>query len=187
MAGKTAATDLETRQAIYEGVSIAQLCAIFDSSNKTVSKKLAALAPIGVRGGHPIYKLSEAARYLVEPIYDPEEVIRRMNHRDLPPTLLKEFWTGQRAKQQYEEQAGHLWRTENVIEYLGEAFKVIRMSLLLLGDSVERETQFTERQRDILKRLVDSTLNGAADALVRKFGEEEHDSGTTAETADEEL
>lgn len=181
------AADLESRQMIYEGVSIAQLCVIFDSTNKTVSKKLAACAPIGIRGGHPIFKLSEAARYLVEPIYDAEEIIRRMNHRDLPPTLLKEFWTGQRAKQQYEEQAGHLWRTERVIEYLGEAFKTIRMSMLLLADSVERETQFSERQRDILKRLVDSTLNGAADAMVRRFGELDDDIGTTAKAADEEL
>ena len=181
------APDLETRQMIYEGVSIAQLCAIFGMQNKTVSKRLAALKPKGERDRHPIYELKEAARYLVEPIYNPEEVIQRMNHRDLPPMLLKEYWTGQRAKQQFEEQAGHLWRTESVIEHVGEAFKTIRMSLLLLGDSVERETAFTDRQRSILSQLVDSTLNSAADALIGKFGEEHDDSGTTAEAESEEV
>lgn len=176
MAGGTQAasawlTDTETRAAIYEGLTVAQLAAAFELPAQVVHRRLVAVEPCGRRGRFAIYRLKEAAAVLVEPTGDFEEKIRRMSPRDLPPGLTKEFWTGLRARQAYELTDGDLWPTEEVVATLAEVFKSVRMSLLLMGDTLERETALSETQRATLQALIDNTLESARAELIRSFSE----------------
>jgi len=88
---------------------------------------------------------------------------------DLPPMLRKEFWTGQNARLKFEKDQGELWDTQTVVEYVSEAFKTIRMSLLLLSDGVERDTVLSDVQRDTIKNLIDSTLEDIRERLSNQF------------------
>jgi hypothetical protein len=179
----TKVMDGETKAIIYEGVSVSQLGAIFGIDNRTVTRKINGLSPCGTRVGHAIYELKEAAAYLVDPKGDIGEYIKKMNHRDLPPLLLKEFWTGQNARLKFEEEQGDLWRTEKVIEHMGEVFKTLRMTILLTRDRVERETELTDRQRLIIDNIIDGALGNMHLALVEQF---ENDPDRTFDGTDDE-
>lgn len=161
--------DEETQSMIYDGLNLTQLAKLFRMERRDVAPKLREVGTSGVRGGYPIYFVHEVAPHLVKPIYDIETYIMRMHHNDLPKHVSKEFWNGLLARQKYQEEEGDLWRTDTVIETLGDVFKQLRMSFLLMGDSLERETEFTEFQRDRLRTMVDSALNDAAKGLVERF------------------
>jgi hypothetical protein len=92
-----------------------------------------------------------------------------MSFRDLPKDLAKEFWAGQRTKQQVEEQAGLLWRTEKVVQEVGELMKLVKMSTLLMQDGVERQTELTDRQREIVKSLSNGMLADLMSRVKEKF------------------
>lgn len=161
--------DDETRAIIYEGASVNQLSKLFRMDVKTLAPKLASASPVGERGGLPIYAVHEVAPLLVKPQGDLAAHIRRMNHKDLPPLLAKEFWQGLRERRRYEELAGELWATEDVVRAAGEAFAEIRMALLLVPDELERTTQLSDDQKEWVQRLIDRVMETARGRLVRHF------------------
>lgn len=167
--------DRQSRSVLFEGASISQLGLLFGQDNRTVSKKLQGCQPCGKRAGFAIYKIKDAAPFLCTPVGDFETYLRTMHHRDLPPLLTKEFWSGQRTKLAYEEELGDLWRTDDVIAKLSTVFQTLRTALLLLSDGVEREVAFTEHQRELLKTQIDATLENMRVSLIEDF---EGDEGT---------
>lgn len=163
--------DEETVAAIFKGVNATQLSVIFKMDYRTVVRKIfeAQVKPCDKIGRTDVYSLYEVAPYLCKPAYDIETAIKKMSFKDLPKDLAKEFWAGQRAKQDFEEKAGHLWRTEKVVEEVGELMKVVKMSALLMLDGVERQTELSERQREIIKSLTHGMLDDLVKRIQEKF------------------
>lgn len=164
--------DSETESMIFQGANITQLGKLFRMDRRDITPKIMDVAPCGERGGYPIYYVHEVAPHLVKPIYDVETYLKRMHPNDLPKHLTKEFWGGMRAKQEYDKEAGNLWETDKVIAIMSEVFKVLRMSILLAGDTVEREIAFTAEQREKLRVILDGALQECANGLVNRFGPE---------------
>lgn len=154
---------------IFDGVSISQLSRIFGLDNRDIPRKIKDLQPCGSRVGYPIYDLAEAAAYLIPPKGDFEEAIKKMSAKDLPVLLVKEFWAGQHARLKYEEDQGDLWRTADVAEMVQDLTKTMRMSVMLLRDKLSRQTELTQRQRDLLRTMIDGALNEMAKAVEEKF------------------
>lgn len=154
--------DATTYAAIYQGVTASQLGAIFHVDDRKVREAIASLKPCGTGNrGAPIYKIHEAAQALVKPKIAPEELratIKDMHFTDLPTVLKKEFWAGERLRQDYMIKAGELWSTEEVIQKVGELFKLVKMSAQLMSDAVERSAELSDRQRAIIKQLTDGML-----------------------------
>lgn len=167
--------DRVTRAIIYRGCSLQQLSTLFGLDSRTVAKKLDGVEPWDKRGAFPVWRVRDAAPYLCTPVGDFETYLKTMHHKDLPSQLTKEFWSALRIKQQYEEEKGDLWRTDFVIAKFSQAFQTVRTALLLLSDSVEREVQFSERQRELLKSMVDAALEECRERLVQNFSGEEAD------------
>lgn len=170
----SAYADDETKSGIYEGLNTSQLMMLFKRDFRTIQKGLheasqAGIKPVGKRYGADIYAVHEVAPYLTKPVFDVEGYIRRMDHKDLPKMLTKEFWAGQRSKQDYEERAGLLWRTEKVVQEMGEVFKLVKMSVLLMSDAVERQTELSDRQREIIKSLTHGMLDDLVKRIEEKF------------------
>lgn len=165
--------DSATEAMLFEGASLSQLSRIFRMDNRTTKAKMFGCKPTANRAGSPIFDIREAARYLVEPMWPIEEYIQRMTHVDLPMMLRKEFWAGMRSKQIYEMAAGDLWPTEQVQEHIADILKTISLSLRLSSDTVEREIGITEKQRDVVTRLMDDALANAHRALREKFENEQ--------------
>jgi hypothetical protein len=149
--------------------TMAQLAQLFETDAKTLPKRLRGLRPAGVRNNTSTYKIREAAARIVKPGYAIEYYLRTMNHSELPPLLTKEYWNGQRARQIYEENAGDLWRTSQVVEGFAEAFKTLRMSLLLVADGVDRELELSEAQRKIIKRMIDGAIDDLREKMIDRF------------------
>lgn len=164
--------DDESKGIIYDGVSLSQLAAIFRKDIRAIARKIHGVAPIGKREGHAIYDLAEAARYLVVPPTDLEGVIKKMAPSDLPKDLSKDFWAAMRSKQEYELQAGDLWPTAKIIEAVGELMQIVKMSSRLLVDAVERRTELTDKQREIITSLVEGMQNEIRQKVEERFSRE---------------
>jgi hypothetical protein len=169
------APDADTEAMIFQGCNVTQLAKLFRMERRDITPKIMEVPPIGERGGYPIYAVHEVAPYLVKPLYDVETYLRRMNFKDLPKELSKEFWNGQRAKQEFDLRAGNLWPTEDVVNVFGEAVKTLRMSLLLIPDTLSRQAGLSEAQRNVVQSAIDSTLNDLAKTLEERFAEVDED------------
>ncbi|MCB1865161.1 MAG: hypothetical protein KDG50_06995 [Chromatiales bacterium] len=181
---RSAGLDDASKALLFEGANLSQLGVLFRMDHRVLVEKLHGVAPSGKRGHASTWMVHEVAPYLVRPHYDIEAYIKRMNHADLPKMLTKEFWSGQRAKQEYLLLEGDLWPTAKVVEEVGELFKLMRMQIRLASDAVERQTDLTPRQRTIIRGLLDGTLSDLTEAIKKKFAPKE--SGN-ADHDDEEL
>lgn len=154
---------------LESGVTVTQLAFLFRSSVPVVRRKIASVRQIGERSGSPLYDLYDVSPYLVKPQFDVEEYIRNLKPTELPASLQKDFWNAQRARQQYEEEAKQLWRTEKVVQVLTRVFKLLRHQIVLFSDTVGRETGLTTKQRAVLDGLVDQLLSSMREALVEEL------------------
>jgi hypothetical protein len=148
----------ELVQALVDGVSLDHLALIFGKDRRSVQMTMRSVKPSGKRGGYPIYSIAEASRYLMEPLVDIEEYIKKLRPNDLPPLLLKEFWAGQLNKQKFDLQAGRLWPTDKVMAVFADVFKKLKQGISLFSDTIEAKSELTEKQRKILNKLADGLL-----------------------------
>lgn len=183
MATNARSLDQESQAAIYEGLNLSQMEKAFRMDHRNLVEKLKDCPPSGSRGGVPVWRIHEAAPHLVKPLYDVEAYIKRMNHTDLPKHLTKEFWAGLKSKQDYELRAGDLWPTSKVVESVGELMKLVRMTALLTVDTLERQVELTDKQRSIVKNLMDGMLIELHKAIQEKFADTTPDG---EETEDDE-
>lgn len=166
--------DEGTAEMIYLGLNQTQLQRLFKQDHPTIKRKLelakaAGVKPSGKRDKVDIWHIHEVAPYIVKPAFDIEHYIRTMDHKELPKILTKDFWAGLRSKQEYELKAGNLWPTEKVIEEMGEVFKLMKMSTLLMLDGLEKQTELTASQREIVRQLTHGMLNDIRSRIQGKF------------------
>lgn len=166
---KERADDPETSAIIYEGATIRQLALMFKMDPKVVTSKVSTLIPAGRRRGTPIYSIPEAAARLVKPGYEIERVLMNMNHSDLPPMLQNAFWSAQKTRAAYEEMIGDLWRTSKVVRLISVLFNSVRMILLLLPDTIEREAGLSREQKAVVRRVVEGALVEGRKAVMKEF------------------
>lgn len=165
-----AALDKESDSILYEGANLSQLSVLFKCDHRVLKEKMHGIAPVGKRGSYDIFDISEVASRMGKLTEDQvNKAMRRLNHADLPKALTKEFWAGLRSKQEYELRAGELWPTTKVVEEVGEMVKSLKMELDLLTDGIERQTELSDRQRDIAKQLIDGAKSNMLKRLREKF------------------
>lgn len=181
---RTASLDNESKAMLYEGLNLSQLSVAFRMDHRVLVEKLHGVDPSGYRGKAAIYKINEVAPHLVKPAYDIEAYIKRMHHNDLPKMLTKEFWNGQRARQEFELKAGQLWHTAQVIEKVSELYKLVAMSARLATDNIERTTDLTDRQREAVNSIMRGMLEDLQRKVIENFKEPTTD-GHAADTSDD--
>lgn len=171
MAKRAETIDNVTRAVLYDGANLSQLGSLFRMDHRVLVEKLTkgGCKPTGVRNGVDIYAVHEVAPYLVKPAYDIEEYVKRMHHNDLPKHLTKEFWAGLRSRQDYMQKAGDLWATARVVEVIGGIMKLIKMSARLTADQVHRQSELTDRQRQLVRSQLDSMLEEAYRTIREAF------------------
>lgn len=165
---------------LYEGMNVTQFAQMLKMERRDVGAKLfGKVQPVGERKGQPIYSPKEALPHLVKPAYDVASYLQTMSPSDLPKMLTKEYWAAMRSRQEYELKAGDLWPTSKVVQEVGELMKMVRMSALLALDTVERQVELSDRQRGIIKDLMDGMLrdlhNRIKDRMPKQHIEEHGD------------
>lgn len=156
----------EEKQTLYDGASVSELATLFNTDKRDVTRKIRTVQSTGTRGGHPIYPIGAAAKFLVDPDVDIAAWIKKLRPQDLPPMMQKDFWSAQNERQKYEISQQRLWKTEDVQIVLAEAFKAIRTSVMLHADTVENRAGLTEEQRKIIYQLQDVMLEEVRGALI---------------------
>lgn len=165
-----ASSDPLTNSILYEGANLTQMSVLFKCDERTLKAKMHGIMPVGKRYNAAIYDVSVvAARMGKLSEAQIEAAMRRMNHADLPKMLTKEYWNGLRAKQQFELLEGDLWPTDRVISEVGEMVKILKMELDLLTDGIERNTEMTDRQREVAAALIDGAKTNMMKRLRERF------------------
>lgn len=162
--------DEASRMILYQGANLSELGVLFKADHRTLKQRMHGIEPVGKRHGAYVYEIAAVAEKMGKLS---EEQVRKammtMNHDQLPKQLSKEYWAGQRSRQEYELRAGDLWPTTKVIENVGEMVKSLKMELDLLVDGVERITELTDRQREVIKQLVKGAKSNMLKRLEEKF------------------
>jgi hypothetical protein len=161
----------DATEIVHGGVSIATLGEIFLLDHREVKKRIVGKVPhiSGTAATGHRYRVREAAPYLVEGIIDPSELFERLSPSKWPPVLQDAFWKAQNNKQKWEENRGDLWRTERVYEVISEAFKEIRLTVLMFADTISQRSELTAIQRSIVQELGDGLLASLGQRLTEHF------------------
>lgn len=159
-----------------KGVTVAWLSQVFDIPIPIVKTKLRFCPPMSVRRRGTkmlttFYSVKEAAAYLVTPAFSTADYLRAVKRGELPPALQQQIWDALLKRQKWEENAGQLWRTEKVREVLGGTFQTIKFTIQLWADTVERETELNQSQRNAIIRMADALQKEIYDALVAQQSE----------------
>lgn len=138
-------------------VNVTFLMNVFGMERRTIQVKLLNLAAVGhERGNTPLYDFRQAAAHLVKPIGNLAEQLKSFRVQDLPTHLQAPYWEAMLKRQKYEQVAGNLWRTEDVLDVFGEVFIRIRDSLQLWPETLAESGDFTDDQRAKLIVMIDA-------------------------------
>ena len=152
---------------VYAGVSAQWLATIFGHDKNTIKKKLSGHCEIvGHYKGGPLYKIADAAQWLVKPKVDLVSYVKSLRPNDLPPILNDAYWAAMLKRQKWEENAGDLWRTEAVLEVFGDLALSFKTTVNLWVEEVDRQESLTPEQRKILTGLCDKLLEQVYEQMV---------------------
>lgn len=133
-----------------KGFSINQLAELFEMDRRTATDRLRNVDPSDNRGGHPVYRMIDAAPALLE--------ITTTVKSKMATAREKDFWDAQLKKQKFEENAGDLWRTDKVIEVFAAVFKQFRESVVVFIDGLEHESGLPPKTIAATKGFGDALL-----------------------------
>lgn len=153
---------------LRQGVTIAWLHGLLRMDKKTIKKRLGLCKPKGKNeAGYTVYDIADAMSYLVKPRFDIRDYMKTMNPTELPPMLRKEYWDAENKRATFMERAAELWSTESVIEVFSDVAKIMKTSMQVWADDVEREAGMTPEQYKALIGRVDALR----DTIANRLGE----------------
>jgi hypothetical protein len=141
---------------VMHGVTVGFLSQAFNMDPTTVRQRLKDCPTIHRKKAGFVYDLKVAAQYLVKPVLNVEEYLKKMKPSELPMHLQDTYWSAQRSRQAWEEKAGHLWATDKVMEVLGDTFQAIKFAIQLWPENVAQAHGLTQEQRDTLTKMGDA-------------------------------
>lgn len=154
---------------VYGGVSANWLAQIFGSDVKTIKKKLARAEGVRVgtgRGGVALYNIAAAAAYLVKPKIDLIQYVKGLRPNDLPPILNDSYWAAMLKRQKWQENAGDLWRTEDVLAVLGDTAFMIKSTAQLWVEDIDRLHGISPEIRKTITQQVDTLLESIHEEMI---------------------
>ncbi len=153
--GDEEAVHMSVADALH-GVTVSWLSQVFNMDPATVKKRLRDCPPMHRRKTGFTYDLKAACQYLVKPNFDIDQYMKTMKVSEMPTHLQEAYWSAMTKRQQWEEKAGQLWRTDAVLEVLGDVFQTIKFTMQLWPENIERSTGLSGDQRVMLVRMLDA-------------------------------
>lgn len=137
-------------------MSVTFLATALGMGPRTVQKKLAECPPIGSSRNAPLYDFKQAMPYLIKPkATDIREALKTLSDGDLPTSLQKDVWDARIKEQTWRSRAGELWKTEDVLEVLGDAFQALASTTKLWTDQIADKQDLPNETRQALMQRVD--------------------------------
>lgn len=151
---------------VYGGVSAHWLAHVFGMDKNTIKKKLAKCEIAGKNGATPLYRIKDAAAWLIPPKVDIMTYIKSLRPQDLPPVLNDAYWSAMRKRQAVLKEAGDTWATPDVLSVFGTAAIRIKTTVQLWVDELERVNGLSDEQRRILVQMSDGLLEDVHEIFV---------------------
>ena len=155
---------------VHQGVSVSFLAQVFRMDAKKVKERLAQCPRLGATKAGYSYDLATASAYLVTPRISIDEYVENIKPADMPPTLQNNFWTAALKRQEWEENARDLWRTEAVRDVLGSMFQKMKFTMQLWIDALEEEKKLEPEHRKLLRDSIDGLQAEMYEGLVEAVG-----------------
>jgi len=114
--------------------------------------------------GTKYYDPREALPYLVQP-HDLKNHLMKMNPRDLPERLRKEFWGARKLEQEVRLRAGDLYLAADVHRSYGDLMKLVKDTVMLWTDDLDEAVGLTSQQVELLDDLCRKLLTDFAGAV----------------------
>lgn len=142
---------------IKEGVTVTWLSNLYGVARKTIETRLGG-CPILRRSksGAPIYDLTVAAGYISGRKHDVLAALKVAKEEDFPLPMQQRFWKTKLLRNQWEADAGQLWRTEQVLDVFADTFKLMKDTMMLWVDNLDAAGTVTKEQRAFMVSQVDS-------------------------------
>lgn len=171
------APDFMDARHVLGGVSMTWLSTVFRMDKNVVRKRVAQCRVLRYeRANAPLFELKEVLPHFVPPATaDLTEHIKKMNKSDLPVYMQDEFWAAQLKRQKWEENAGELWRTEDVVDVFSDTFKTIADTLQMWPDTVEVTNGLTDDQRKTLDHAIESLKSEVYRRMVNNAKSKQHE------------
>jgi hypothetical protein len=151
---------------VQRGVTSGWFASVLGISRATVARKLADVTPRRtLQNGAKLYDVRECLPYFILP-HDIKAILGRMNPKDLPERLRKDYWTARKAEQAVRETARDLWRSDDVHRALGDIAKLVKDTITLWTDDVDEGSGLSSEQVEILDRLTRDLLTKINHAVL---------------------
>ena len=165
---------------VLSGVADTWLSRVFHMDVQTIRRRLVGCPIVSKSTSGARYDVAEAAKYLVAPKMSVEQFVKQMKRGDLPPSLQDAFWSARLKQQKAEENAGDLWRSEDVMTLLLDVFRMIRDSFQVFPSTLEKTQDLSVEQQKVLIELLDelqatihtTILKGVRDKQTRSAAAE---------------
>lgn len=151
-----------------KGAPVEWFAKLLGIGRTTVIRKIGdTIDPIHVsKKGTKYYRPAEVLPYLVAP-HDLKNHLLRMNPRDMPERLRKEFWGARKLEQDVRLRAKDLWHTTDVHRVLGDLMKLVKDTVRLWTDTIDDSVGLSTEQVRLLDDLSNKLLSDFADAVAQ--------------------
>lgn len=167
---------------ILDGVTQTWLMKAFGEDHYSLRLKLKDCPKLSTgTAKKPMYDLAVAAAYLVKSTMSVEEQFKQIKVKDMPVVLQKDFWDAQLKRLKYEQEAKDLWRTESVMDVFAETFMMMRDSIRLWLNDIERNTLLSPDQKALIVQHCDTLQNNIYENLVTNAGQSSRGNAATEE------
>lgn len=149
------------------GASASTLANLLDMNLDITRSLLESCEPISRMKGAKIYPLKKALAHLISPELTVEQVMAAAGRDALPTKLQKAYYDALKAKADYEENQGELWRSSAVKDILRTIFSDIRNNIQSFPDNVEAKAGLSKKQMESLVELTDGLQQRLADSVTQ--------------------
>lgn len=161
---------------VMKGVTIGWLAQAFGINHQTAKNKLRNCPPLRAHRNGFVYDIRVAVPYLIKPKFDIAQFLEQATASDLPPKLQREYWGAKQARLNYEEEAGHLWRSSKVMELYGRMFLLIKSKHQQWAAALENTIGMTDAQIAVLTKLVDDLEKELHEEVMKQMALSKHGS-----------
>lgn len=161
------------KQELLRPQTVSFIAAALNKDRRTVERKLAGVTPAVDDGKVVLYDFAEACRA----IFRTEgalsaAAIAELRPEHLPPNTQAAFWNAQKARIAVYQEAGLLWRENDVLAGFDALIKTFRDGVLALPERLRAAERAGFTSDDVARVLLESVEEQAAKALRELKGQD---------------
>ncbi|PTX45835.1 uncharacterized protein DUF1441 [Gemmobacter caeni] len=151
-----------TKSDFMKPCTVSFLASVLRKDKRTIERKLAGVAPVAREGKSDLYDFSQAC----EAVFRSEtglsaKALASLDPTQLPPITQAAFWNAQRQRIAVYQEAGELWRSDQIEHALDAIVRVFRESLVALPEKLKTASSNGKTHQDVAYAILEAVENQA--------------------------